>query len=199
MIVALLTHASLVRAQEREPPAPSPVQIARALQRYAHEPTARELVEALRADPTIDPERARALARRGRRGGWLPWLRLAARRGQARDLSAQVEAETTRYSTDDALTLEASLTFRLDRAAYGPHEVALAREEGRRAQQRERRERALLAAFYERRRLQLERDLCGRTDLETLLRIRELADVLDLLSAGAFHRIMRRRASRDHP
>lgn len=179
--------------EEREPTAED---IRRALEAYEHEPSARELVEAIREDPTLDPAHARALARRGRRGGWLPWLRLSARRGQERDLSSRVEAEQTQVSTDDDLTLEASLTFRFDRAAYGPNEVALAREEGRRTLQRERRELALLEAFYERRRLQLERDLYGRNDLASLLRIRALADVLDLLSGGAFHRMMRARGRR---
>ena len=128
-----------------------------------------------------------------RRGGWLPTLQVGARRGQQRDLS-QAGADDPRLSTDDDLTLDATLTFRLDRAAYGPDEVALAREERTRELERQERYRVVIAAYYERRRLQLERDLMGRHDVLTAVRIRELAALLDAFTGGAFTRGTRRRA-----
>ncbi|MEM9073999.1 MAG: hypothetical protein AAGE52_36235 [Myxococcota bacterium] len=174
--------------------APTPEAIAAALARYAHEPRVDELLEALADLPELDPEVPRRAARRARRGGWLPTLRLSLRRGQARDLSEQFDRDDdrTRVSTDDDLTLEASLTLRLDRAAYGPDEVPLLRESRARDQDRQERARNVIAAYYERRRLQLERDLLGRRDTETLIRIAELEALLDAFTGGAFTRMMRR-------
>ncbi len=171
---------------------PSQARIARALRRYRHEPTIRQLLDAIAADPTLDPERARELARRARRGGWLPTLRVGARRGQQRDLSQSGGTTDPELSTDDDLTLDASLTFRFDRAAYGPDEVSLAREERTRALELQERARTVVAAYFERRRLQLERDLSGESDVASELRILELEALLDAFTNGAFHRAMTR-------
>ncbi len=186
----LLLSASGATAQvPAETARPSP----EALARYADEPSIAQLLAALQRLPELDPEVARRAARRARRGGWLPDLRFALRRGQARDLSAQLDPgdDRRRVSTDDDLALEGSLTIRLSRAAYGPDEVALLREERARERAREERARVVVAAYFERRRLQLERDLRGRQDLETLNRIAELEALLDAFTGGAFTRIMR--------
>ncbi len=170
---------------------PTATQIRRALRHYRHEPTIRQLLDAIATDPTIDPERARELARRARRGGWLPTLRVGARRGQQRDLSQSGGETDPDVSTDDDLTLDGSLTFRFDRAAYGPDEVSLAREERSRALERQERARTVVAAYFERRRLQLERDLGGSTDVGVELRILELEALLDAFTGGAFSRLSR--------
>ena len=120
----------------------------------------------------------------------MPQLRVGVRRGRERDLSTQTTS--TRLSTDDDLVFDASLTMRLDRAVYGPDEVSLAREIRARAESRDARARLLVAAYFERRRLQLERDLLGRDDLATHLRIDELGALLDALTSGAFTRLRRR-------
>ncbi|MCB9612660.1 MAG: hypothetical protein H6722_09445 [Sandaracinus sp.] len=88
------------------------------------------------------------------------------------------------------------MTLRLDRAAYGPDEVSLARETRARAEARDARARLVVAAYFERRRLQLERDLLERRDLATSLRIQELGALLDALTSGAFTRLRRPRARR---
>jgi len=180
-----------------EPVAPTPAQIRQALHRYRYEPTVRQLLEAIAEDPAIDPERARELARRARRGGWLPTLRVGARRGQQRDLSQSGGETDPDVSTDDDLTLDASLTFRLDRAAYGPDEVSLAREERSRALDRQERARTVVAAYFERRRLQLERDLGGASAVDVELRILELEALLDAFTGGAFSRLSRARRTGD--
>lgn len=176
-----------------ETAAPSRARIVRALRQYRHEPTIRQLLDAIAADPTIDPERARELARRARRGGWLPTLRVGARRGQQRDLSQSGGTTDTELSTDDDLTLDASLTFRFDRAAYGADEVSLAREERTRALERQERARTVVAAYFERRRLQLERDLSGQSDVSVEVRILELEALIDAFTGGAFRRLMNER------
>lgn len=180
-----------------EPAQPTPAQIARALRQYRHEPTVRQLLQAIAEDPTIDPERARELARRARRGGWLPTLRVGARRGQQRDLSQSGGETDPDVSTDDDLTLDASLTFRFDRAAYGPDEVSLAREERSRTLERQERARTVVAAYFERRRLQVERDLGGPGGVDVQLRILELEALLDAFTGGAFTRLSREGGASD--
>ncbi|MCB9623022.1 MAG: hypothetical protein H6723_06715 [Sandaracinus sp.] len=172
-----------------------PAQLAEALERYAYEPSVDALLEHVDDDDAFDPEAVRRLVRRARRGGWLPQLRVGVRRGRGQDLSTQ-STSSSRVSTDDDLVLDASLTLRLDRAAYGPDEVSLARETRARAEARDARARLVVAAYFERRRLQLERDLLERRDLATSLRIQELGALLDALTSGAFTRLRRPRARR---
>ena len=123
----------------------------------------------------------------------MPTLRVGARRGQQRDLSQSGAAADPELSTDDDLTLDASLTFRFDRAAYGADEVSLAREERSRALELQERARTVVAAYFERRRLQLERDLSGESDVGVELRILELEALLDAFTGGAFRRLMNQR------
>lgn len=194
LCIALLASTAHAQAPDREPEPerePTAEQVERALRAYRHEPSITQLVRAVAELDDYDLGVVRRALRRARRGGWLPTLRVATRRGQQRDLSAQIEDESTRVSTDDDLTLEASLTFRFDRAAYGPDEVAWAREARARERAREERIQTLIAAYFERRRLQLERDLRGRNDVESALRIAELQALIDALSGGAFSRMIR--------
>ncbi len=192
MRAALFVILLASTTQAQSPPSePEPVDLQHALRAYRHEPTVHQLIRAVRESDDYDLSVPRRALRRARRGGWLPTIRVGARRGQQRDLSAQIEDESTRISTDDDLTLDATLTFRFDRAAYGADEVAWARETRARERARDERIQTLIAAYYERRRLQLERDLRGRDDLETALRIEELRALMDALSGGAFTRMMR--------
>lgn len=161
---------------------------------YAHEPRIEELLQVLDEAEDFDPEVPRSRARRGRRSGWLPTLRLGVRRGQALDRSLQIDEE--RYSTDDDLVLEGSLVMRLDRAFYGPDEVAWVRESRTRTRLREERAMLLIGAYFERRRLQIERDAFGRRDPETRMRIEELTALLNAFTSGAFTRMMRPSAER---
>lgn len=156
---------------------------------YAHEPPVEALLEVLDEVEEFDPEVPQSRARRSRRSGWLPTLRLGVRRGRAQDRSLQIDEE--RYSTDDDLSLEASLVMRLDRAFYGPDEVAWVRESRTRARLREERAMLLIGTYFERRRLQIERDAFGRRDPATLMRIEELTALLNAFTSGAFTRMMR--------
>ncbi len=194
-LLGAVACSSLAHAQDEPTPSPTAAQIAEALERYSREPRIDELLEAVHAISELDPRIPRRVARRSRRGGWLPTVRLGLRRGQQRDLLEQYEMDDdrTRVSTDDDLTLEAAMTIRLDRAAYGDDEVALLREARNRTLSREQRLRAVVSAYYERRRLQLERDLLGRTEIEVYMRIAELQALLDAFTEGAFTRIMRLR------
>lgn len=195
-LLAIVLCVPLARAQteaseETAEPTITPARVAAALERYADEPRIDELLAALDRHPALDVEEARRLARRSRRGGWLPQVRLGVRRGQQRDLQTQIEEDSTRVSADDDLTLEASVTLRLDRAAYGQDELSTLREIRQRASLRDDRAHVLVDAYFERRRLQLERDLLGHQDLATELRIAELAALMDALTRGAWTRMTR--------
>ncbi len=158
-----------------------------ALGRYAGEPEVGVLVAAAIRLAGASPERARRFARRSRLAGWLPAVRLGARRGRARDESASQSGsgDRTNLSADEDLTLDASLSFRFDRLAYGEDEVSWLREERALSSLRAEVARAVIALYFERRRLQLERDLMGLFEAPRELRIDEIEALLDALTGGA--------------
>lgn len=164
-------------------------EIAAALQRYAHEPTVEQVVSAaLRAAP---PERAEALASRARSAGWVPRIGLRARRGQAIDLSsADSAADALRLKSNDDLTLEANLFFELDRVVFRREEVALARQERAEHLDRGVIVHDVILLYFERRRLQLERDLSGEVTPAREIRIAEIEALLDAFTKGEFRRMI---------
>ncbi|MDD9934680.1 MAG: hypothetical protein OXT09_13810, partial [Myxococcales bacterium] len=160
--------------------------VARALARYAHEPSVAELVAATeRAQRTRDPA---ALAARARAAGWVPRVTLRARRGQAVDLDGA--GDSLRLSTDDDLTLEAALVFELDRLVFRREETAIHRDARAARQLRMALVREVVALYHERRRLQLRRDLAPTRDVEIPLRIAEIEALLDIFTNGAFLAMM---------
>jgi hypothetical protein len=198
--LCLLAHA---RAQPRafeldadtEPPPQihgrpaTEAEIQIALQRYAREPSVEQVVQAaLHAAPLA---RARALAERARSAGWVPRVGLRARRGETIDLSApDTAADALRLKSNDDLTLEAVLSFELDRVVFRREEVALARQE-----RVERLDRGVIVhdvihLYFERRRLQLERDLSGEVSPARELRIAEIEALLDAFTNGEFRRMI---------
>lgn len=186
--------ASIASAQEATRPVPaptqpSPAQVRQALRRYQHEASIDVMLRAIDGLPELSAETMARLVRRGRLAALLPQVRGRARRGQAVDLSERVD--DLRYSTDDSLSLEVALTWDLNRLVYGSDEVALARETARRQEAKVQRSRLVVGVYFERRRLQLERDLLGVVDLAHELRIQELAAMLNALSDGAFSRLSR--------
>lgn len=221
LLLALLSIPSPTLAEpEAEPPDPRPrpaldgpwekpatrtrqptqQEIARALRAYDREPRIGQLVEAALRLADADPDRARAMASRARMAGWVPALKLAVRRGLTRDLSESqtLETDRTNLSTDHDLVLEASLTFDLARLVFDHDEIALAREQRKAVQARADLARTVVALYFERRRLQLERDLLDGADLGRAVRIAELEALLDAFTDGAFRRMiisLERRAS----
>jgi len=195
MLVILMVSAP-VQAQEGVQPddtQPGDARIRRALRRYRSEPQVDVLVNAALAARTATPGRLRDAMDRARGTGWLPTARVAVRRGQAVDLRGVTDNPGTNISTDDDLMLEARLVFRFDRIVFANEEVSLLRE--LRASEAEQREltRIIVQLYFERRRLQLERDLAGAFDVARQVRILELEALLDAFTAGAFTRIMVRR------
>ena len=165
--------------------------IREALQRYAREPAIEAVVRAtVQAAP---PSHAAALASRARTAGWVPRIGLRARRGQGVDLatSQSEDNEALRLSTGDDLTFEATLTFDLDRVVFRSEEVALAREERAENAVNAARVEQVVSLYFERRRLQLERDLGAPASPERSARIAEIETLLNVFTRGEFSRMMR--------
>lgn len=184
------------RAQSDEP-ALTPALIRAALARYESEPSIEAIVHAAIQAPALDPERARHAAERARLSGLLPRLRADLRRGVGLDLSALQSStgERNLWSSDDSLSFSGGLTFELARLLFAREEGTLLRE--RRALEESRFEllSQVVHLYFERRRLQLERDLTGRAELAAELRIIEAEALLDLFTNGAFSRMMRESAT----
>jgi hypothetical protein len=206
LVGALAALASRARAQESEPQAraprePSRAEIVIALAHYRHEPSIDVVVASALRVATVVPERARDAARRARLSGWLPTARIGVRRGTGRDLAQQSTdlLDRTNVSTDDTLAVDGVLVFRLDRLVFAREEVALLREESALAEERDSLIRDVVRLYFERRRLQLERDLLGQADTEHAIRIAEATALLDAFTRGAFSRFvaMRRAATTD--
>ena len=78
----------------------------------------------------------------------------------------------------------------VDRLLFDRNEVAIAREERELRRARAELVRAVILLYFERRRLQLERDLGHAADLGREIRITELEALLNAFTDGAFHRMM---------
>ena len=165
---------------------------AAAQRRYAREPALPRVVDAALAASAVDPERARELSHAARVSGWLPDVRVGARRGLARDLSLWQTGDTgrTTVGSDEELGVEASVTFRLDRVVFARESVALLREERVLRLARAEVVRTIVHLYFERRRLQIERDFLGANDLDHAMRIAEIEGLLDGFTGGAFGRMM---------
>ena len=171
---------------------PSRERIQAAVRAYAGEPPVQAVVKAALEAAAADPRKARAMASRARMAGWVPTVKLAARRGLTRDLSESqtLETDRTALSTDDDLVVEVSLTFELGRLVFDHDEVALAREERELVRERAEIGRTVVGLYFERRRLQLERDLGQGSGIGQELRIAELEALLDGFTDGAFRRMI---------
>lgn len=179
------------------PPAPptSPALAARvraALARYRHEPGVADVVRAARAAMPASP--TDSMAARAHAAGWIPTLGLSARRGLGVGLSAS-DASTAdqalRLSTDDDLSLTASLTFELDRLLFRHEEIGIVREARAERAGRTDRVREIVRLYFLRRRLQLERDLGAGDPAAQALGIAEAEALLDAFTNGAFGRMLR--------
>ena len=180
-----------VRAQQ-ETPAFTEAEIAAALKRYEREPTVEQVVRATLKAAADDPEAAERLADRARASGWVPTVRLAARRGIGAGLYASqtLETDRTNLTTDNDLVLEASLTFELDKLVFDNNEVAIAREKRAANEARQELVRTAIELYFERRRLQLERDLGIRIEPKTEMRIAQIEALLNVFTNGEFGRII---------
>lgn len=153
------------------------------------EPSLREVLN--RADTVGVSGGETALMRRARWRGLVPVVRLGVRHGRGVDHTVPLSGDVTRHSSssDRDLTLQAWLTFRLDRLVQAPEEGALLRQ--RRVAQRERRaHRArLVALYFERLRLRAQWRGERQRTVENRMRFLEVTRLLDLYTGfGLSHR-----------
>lgn len=163
-----------------------------ALLRYRHEPGVADVVRAARASMPASP--TDSMASRAHAAGWVPTLGLSARRGLGVGLAAS-DASTAdqalRLSTDNDLSLTASLTFELDRLLFRNEEIGIVREARAERAGRTDRIREIVRLYFLRRRLQLERDLGAGDPAAQALGIAEAEALLDAFTNGAFGRMLR--------
>jgi hypothetical protein len=177
----------------------TPARVRAALARYRHEPSVDAVVQAAIDAPALDPERARDAAERARLAGLLPRLRAELRRGQGLDLSALqgTTGDRSVWSSDDSLSFAGSLTFQLDRLLFAGEEGSLMRERRQLEERRLEVVTQVVHLYFERRRLQVERDLAGTTEVAIEVRIVEAGALLDVFTNGAFSRMMAQSIARE--
>jgi hypothetical protein len=160
------------------------------------EPDVEEVLEQVLATGALDPSRAADARERARWSGLVPILRADVRRGSGWDLRTRQSAtsDTAILASDDSWSVVGSATLRLDRLVFAREETSLLAEERRLEEARLRLVSEVVRLYYERRRLQAERDARGESDLATEARIVELGAVLDALTGGA----LTGRASAEH-
>jgi hypothetical protein len=171
-------------------------ELAKLLARYADEPSASSVVAAALRAQHRDPQRFADMTSRARLRGLVPNLDLGVRRGQGVDLRSTTSDDLgVHLTTADDLMLFATLRFDLGRLVFAGEEAGIAREERFARQAQNELVRQVVHLYFLRRRLLLERDLRGTTDLSREVRIAEIEALLDAFTDGTFQRMMRRPSS----
>lgn len=173
-------------ANSVESSGPSKAAIERTLRRYGREPKVAQVVaEALRHGE-LGIDRVQRLVLRSRHSGLLPEVSMGVRRQDGRRRSeVSTLGEPVRLTADAGFTLDASISFHLERLVYGRDELALERHRRSIRQDRDEAARIVVELYYLRRRLQLERDLVGAT-VDGSMRLAEAQAMLDALTGGVF-------------
>lgn len=151
--------------------------------------TVRAVVQmALKVARHTAPGRAEELGKRARLAGLVPQLRLGARRGLQQDqsLTSTLSDDRTNASLGDDLTLEAGLTFQLDRLVFAPEQVRLLAVERWLASDRRKLVEDVVRLFFRRARLLEERRTAPIADPALDADIAELEALLDAYTDGAF-------------
>jgi hypothetical protein len=167
-----------------------PDELARLLARYAAEPSAAQVAAAALRVQQLDPSRYAELASRARLRGLLPHLDLGIRRGRGIDLRSTATGDLGSGTTADDLTLFATLRFDLGQLLMASAELPIAREERAARAAQSQLVRQVVRLYFIRRRLLLERDWRGRSDVSRELRIAESEALLDAFTDGAFRRMI---------
>lgn len=184
LLVALLLAPSAAHAQ-----GPSAEDVRAALAAQHGEPDVHEVVAAIVRHAGIDPARADGAMERARLSGLLPMVRAGLRQGTGYDfLTRQTDTSGTSSLTGSQdLAFIGQLTFRLDRLLYAADERSLLRESRAASERRLELISEIVRLYFERRRLLVEIDLTGETDVEREARIAEIDALFEVLSGGEIH------------
>lgn len=153
---------------------------------------------ALEAARHTAPGRADELAKRARLAGLVPQLRLAARRGLQQDQSSTstLSDDRTNASLGDDLTLEAGLTFQLDRLVFAPEQVRLLAVERWLASDRRKLIEDVVHLFFKREKLLAERKEAAEANPALEADIAELEALLDAFTQGEFGKLLAAHAAK---
>ncbi len=167
--------------------------VRKVLQRYAGEPTVREVqaaaVEYYRVDPSLIDSwatraRTNALAPQFQARGW------GEERNDIRTVSQTGENDIISDTDRSAGRLQLQATWDLDRLIFEPQEMSVAREGVRIANLRDRVTDEVTRRYFERRRLQIDVELSPPNDLadrvKKELRLQELTADIDAATGGWF-------------
>ncbi len=168
---------------------PTPSVPARTAEASSPQISVRVVVQmALKAARHTAPGRADELGKRARLAGLVPQLKLGARRGLQQDQSSSstLSDDRTNASLGDDLTLEAGLTFQLDRLVFAPEQVRLLAVERWLASDRRKLIEDVVHLYFRRARFVHERDAAAQADAAIDADIAELDALLDAYTDGEF-------------
>jgi hypothetical protein len=174
LILALLVGASPARAADLS-----------VLDRFAGEPSVRELQRAAAHMAEVHPELVRSWMRRAGSAALLPTMRVRVGRGLVELTRDTITAPLS--SMTDNWTVEVEATWSLDRLIFDRNELRAGREAQRLALHREELLTRVAQLYYARRRLQVDAVLQpdAPAAVDRALEIEELTAVLDGLTNNA--------------
>ncbi len=158
------------------------------LDRFAAEPSVRELQRAAARLAEVHPERVQSWMRRANKAALMPTVRVRVGRGLG--VLARDSNERLLYTNSDSWNVEVEAAWSLDRLVFDRNELRASREAQRLAARREELLTRVAQLYFERRRLQVEAvltpDAPGAVD--RAIEIAELTAVIDGLTDGALSR-----------
>jgi outer membrane protein TolC len=162
------------------------------LDRFAEEPSVRELQREAARVAESQPERVRSWLRRVGTSGLLPTLRVRVGRGLS-ELTRDAYGRPVLTNTD-TWHFDVEATWALDRLVFDRNELRASREAQRVASRREELLVRVAQLYFERRRLQVDALLTpdSPSAIDRGIEIEELTAILDGLSDGALSRGKRR-------
>lgn len=158
------------------------------LNRFAGEPTVRQLQQAAARLAEVHPDLVRSWLRRANKAALLPMVRVRVGRGTG--ALARDSADRLVLTTTDDWRFEVEATWSLDRLVFDRNELRAGWEAQRIARSREELLTRVAQLYYARRRLQVDAVLApdAPAAVDRAIEIDELTAVLDGLTDGALTR-----------
>jgi outer membrane protein TolC len=158
------------------------------LDRFASEPSVRELQRVAARLAETHPERVESWLRRVGKAGILPTVRVRVGRG-LNELTRDVYGRPI-FTNTDTWRVDVEASWALDRLVFDRNELRASREAQRLASRREELLLRVTQLYFERRRLQVDSALTpdAPNAIDRAIEIEELTAVLDGLTDGALTR-----------
>lgn len=192
-LVATPASAQAIEAPVVEEAALTAEALDLALATFADEPSIDEVLSWAREAGLFDPRVADAAMERARLSALLPQVRVGVRRGLGWDALARhsTTTDSSSLAAGEDLSVVGTLVFRLDRLVFASEETSLLRERRALEEARTTLVAQIVALYFERRRLLVERELAGAPDLLAELRILEIEALIDAVTGARFGRALR--------